>query len=159
MHRLDRLLPLARVARLMSVRQSVVLRWVNDEEFPEPIVLPGGLLRWSEMSLWVWLEGKKQSNTKATPNQHQTEHQTEHQREQDQVNEAQEESGSLAIKLREWLKNKPIGFEFKANLASQEIGFTVPASRTMYEAIRQLCEAKLVEKLPGNSGFKVVDSG
>ena len=43
------------VARLVAVHPRTVQRWVRDGEFPRPIKLPGGQVRWQREAVDRWL--------------------------------------------------------------------------------------------------------
>lgn len=52
---MDRLLPLRVVARLLSVRRSTLLAWIESGEFPGAVQLPSGALRWRASVVTAWL--------------------------------------------------------------------------------------------------------
>lgn len=53
----DKLLPLSRVARLLSVSRACVREWVRGGQFPAPVRLPGGERRWRESEVAGWISG------------------------------------------------------------------------------------------------------
>ena len=54
-----RLLSLTEIAEFLGVSRPTARRYTKDLSFPNPIVLPGGTLRWVPEEFESWLRGKQ----------------------------------------------------------------------------------------------------
>ena len=52
---LDRLLTLRALTRLLRIPRATIQAWVADGQFPAPIVLPGGKIRWRSSAVSAWI--------------------------------------------------------------------------------------------------------
>jgi len=53
---MTRLLSISSVAARLDVSSKTVRRWIASGTFPQPITLPGGHQRWTEISIEVWIQ-------------------------------------------------------------------------------------------------------
>ena len=51
---MDRLLPLRALTRLLAVEEAAILAWIVAGQFPSPVTLPNGELRWRSCAVAAW---------------------------------------------------------------------------------------------------------
>lgn len=56
--RTDRLLPRRAVEDRVGVTRSTVYRWMRESDFPEPIRVAPGCVRWSEREIEEWIASR-----------------------------------------------------------------------------------------------------
>ena len=61
------LITLARIARLLAVSESSVLRWSHAGSFPAPVILPDGRRRWRRSEVAAWMGGLGQCEEAKQP--------------------------------------------------------------------------------------------
>jgi prophage regulatory protein len=54
----DRLLTIAEVESIVSIKKSAIYEWAAEGRFPKPIKI-GGATRWSEREIYMWIEHAK----------------------------------------------------------------------------------------------------